>query len=314
MKWLEIKIVTAQEASEAISEALISAGANGVAIEDPYDLIQAVKAPGSLDYADEEYLSSLGEDVVIKAYFGCHRKGGELVSLLKEKIRFVSDFLDIGKGSVELAEVDEEDWAENWKSFYKPFKLSEKIVIKPTWEPYEAREGEIVVEMDPGMAFGTGTHDTTRMCALLLEKYLSAGQDVIDVGCGSGILSVIAAKLGAGKIMAVDIDETAVRVAGTNCEINGVAGRIELVTGELKALRGRKAGVVVANIIAGVITGLAPLIPEYLAPGGLFITSGIIKERRAEVKRACADRGLELEAEMESGEWVAMVFKCRDFS
>ena len=212
MKWLEIQITTTEEASDAISEMLTSIGAGGVVIEDPNDILARINSPDSLDYADEEFLSSLGEDVVIKAYFPSHQGREGVVELIKEKLVFISGFLDTGKGYSGISEVDDEEWATAWKKYYRPFNISSKIVIKPSWEDYTAKENETVIELDPGMAFGTGTHETTRLCACMLEKFVKAGDSVIDLGCGTGILSIIAAKLGAKRVLAADIDETAVRI------------------------------------------------------------------------------------------------------
>lgn len=311
MKWYEIRIQTTEEAYDAISEMLSSIGAGGVVIEDPNDILRQIEAPGSLDYADEEFMNSLGEDVVIKAYFSEESSSTELEQLIREKLNFISQFLDIGKGYTGYAEVDDQDWATGWKKYYKPFHISDRVVIKPSWEEYNAQPGELVIEMDPGMAFGTGTHETTRMCAGLLDKYVKPRNTVIDVGCGTGILSIIAAGLGASSVDAVDVDDVAVRVTMENSELNGVADRIRAQKGGLDVLERKEADIVVANIIADVIIGLAPAIPGYIKRDGLFITSGIIRERKAEVLAAYKDQGLECVEALEMGEWVAMVLKCQ---
>lgn len=311
MKWIEVKITTTQEASDALAEMLMQAGAGGVAIEDPFDIKKVVQTPGSLDYADSEYLDSLGDDVSVSAYFHDSENIAELKAVIQEKVADVSRFLDTGKGHVAVREVAEENWSENWKQYYKPVKLSDGIVIKPSWEKYDCRPGETVVELDPGMAFGTGNHETTRMCAQLLEKYMKEDTDVLDIGCGSGILSIIAAKIGARSVLALDIDEVAVRVAGENCARNGVNKRVKCVSGVLDDLKPFKNGIIVANIIARVIVDLSRSIPHYIEDGGLFITSGIIRERGEEVKTAYLSRGFELLEERQSGEWVAMAFRCQ---
>jgi len=309
MKWLEVRIKTTQEACDAVSEMLTSLGAGGVLIEDPNDIRMQLESPGSLDYADEEFLKSLGSDVVVKAYFGSGYEKDALIGQINEKLDFISGFLDTGKGYDGCAYVDDEDWSTAWKKYYKPFHLSERIVVKPSWEEYSPRDNEIVIIMDPGMAFGTGTHETTQMCAALLEKYMKGGDTVIDVGCGTGILSIIAAKLGASGVKAVDIDDTAVKVSLENCRLNMVEDRVEVFGGVLEDLEKKKADIVVANIIADVIVGLANHLPSYLKQGGLFITSGIIRERRQDVVDAYNRAGFVLADEREMGEWVAMVFK-----
>lgn len=312
MKWIEIRVVTTEEANDAISEMFTSIGAGGVAIEDPNDIRKEISKAGSLDYADDEFLRSLGSDVVVKAYFPGTANITELSELIKEKIRFISNFLDTGKGYDGYLEINEEDWANGWKKYYKPVKISERIVIKPSWEQYEAQDDEIIVELDPGMAFGTGTHETTKLCVQMLEKYLNKGDTVIDVGCGTGILSIAALKLGAESVTAVDVDEVAVRVTKENCAINGVAEKVEAFAGELKDIKVFKADIVVANIIANVIINISEIVNDYLKAGGYFITSGIIKERKQEVADAYIRQGFTCEGTLELGEWVAMVFKCRN--
>ena len=312
MKWTEVRINTTEEAYDAVSEMLTSIGSGGVVIEDPNDIRRQVESPDSLDYADDAFLSSLGEDVVVKAYFHTESKNDELINLIRGKLSFISKFLDTGKGYAGCSEVDEEDWATAWKKHYKPFHISDGIVIKPSWEEYQAQEGELIIELDPGMAFGTGTHETTRLCSQLLEKYVSPGDTMIDVGCGTGILSIAAAKLGAGHITAVDIDDMAVRVTNENCRINGVESGITAIKGVLADVPKIKVDIIVANIIADVIIGIADNMQYHIKNGGVIITSGIIRERREDVLEAYTSRGFVREDLMELGEWVAIVFRWQD--
>lgn len=308
MKWTEIRIKTTEEAADAVSEMLTSIGAGGVAIEDPNDIRREIAKPNTLDYADEEFVNALGEDVLIKAYFPGEMSQNELAALVREKIHFISNFLDVGEGYIGYGEVDEEDWANGWKKYYKPLHISERVVIKPSWEEYTPAEGEAVVEMDPGMAFGTGTHETTRMCAQLLEMCLNPGDTVIDVGCGTGILSIVASRLGAGQVTAVDIDEVAVRVTRENCLLNHVENVLPL-QGVIDDIPVHVADVMVANIIANVIINIADTVPRYLKRRGMLVTSGIIRERKDEVVEKYLSLGFTLEKTMEMGEWVAMVFQ-----
>lgn len=312
MKWTEVYIKTTQEACDAVSEMLTSIGSAGVVIEDPSEIRRQIERPGSLDYADDEFLESLGTDVTVKAYFNQEHNPDELAVLIKEKLRFISQFLDTGEGFTGYKEVDDEDWSTAWKKYYKPFNISDRVVIKPSWEQYAEKDGEIVVELDPGMAFGTGTHETTRLCSQLMERYVREGDFVIDVGCGTGILSIIASKLGAGRIEAIDIDEVAVRVAEENCAINGVQDSVHVSKGVLSDLKPVKADIVVANIIADVIVNLSGIMTDYLKKGGTLLTSGIIKERKDEVIEAYTQKGFEFVSLDELGEWVAIVFKCQD--
>ena len=314
MKWYEIRINTTDEASDAVSEMLTSMGAGGVAIQDPFDIRKEIEKPNTLDYADEDFLEALGEDVIIKAYFQNGLSINDLLKQVNDGLKNISQFLDVGKGLEGYGEVDDEDWSTAWKKYYKPFKLTDRIVIKPTWEEYKAEENDIIVEMDPGMAFGTGTHETTQMCSILLDKYIKKSNEVLDVGSGTGILSIIASKLGADKVEAIDIDEVAVKVARENIEINGETAKIKVNKGILSDLKPeeQKFDIIVANIIANVIIDLSSLIPYYLKKDSLFITSGIIKERKQDVIDACTKNGMPCIDTLEMGEWVAMVFKCPD--
>ena len=312
MKWTEVSIKTTEEASDAVSEMLTSIGAGGVVIEDPNEIRRQIESPDSLDYADQEFMDSLGTEVTIKAYFNEELTSEELEILIIEKLKFISQFLDIGNGYLGSGKVDDEDWATAWKKYYKPFHISDSVVVKPSWEEYEKQAEEIVIEMDPGMAFGTGTHETTRLCSQLLEKYVKKGDSVIDVGCGTGILSIIAVKLGASHAVAIDIDEVAARVSKENCSINGVLDAIDVRKGVLADLQPQKADIVVANIIADVVIKLSANIPSYLKKGGVLLTSGIIRERKDDVISAYTGLGFKLMNILEMGEWVAIVFKCPD--
>ncbi len=315
MKWYEIRVNTTEEASDAVCEMLTTMGAGGVAIMDPFDIRKEILNPNTLDYADDEFLESLGEDVIIKAYF---QNGLEINNLLKQindGLKNISQFLDVGKGLDGYGEIDDEDWSTSWKKYYKPFRLTDRVIIKPTWEEYNSEPNDVVIEMDPGMAFGTGTHETTQMCSKLLDKYIKNDFEVLDVGCGTGILSIIAAKLGAQKVEAIDIDEVAVKVAAENISENKENSKINVFRGVLTDIKQdeKKYDIIVANIIANVIIDLASVIPYYLKmKDSLFITSGIIKERKQDVIDACAKSNMSCIETLEMGEWVAMVFKCQD--
>jgi ribosomal protein L11 methyltransferase len=314
MKWYEMQVNTTDEASDAVSEMLTSIGAGGVAIKDPFDIRKELLKPDTLDYADEEFFASLGDEVIIQAYFQDGLDINSLEKEIKEGLENVSKFLDVGKGYVGYKEVDDEDWSTSWKKYYKPLKLTDRIVIKPTWEEYIKEHDEIVIEMDPGMAFGTGTHETTQMCSVLLDKYMKDDSRVLDVGCGTGILSIIASKLGAKSVEAIDIDEVAVKVAKENIEINNECSKINVFRGVLSDIKKgeKKYDIIVANIIANVIIDLSSFIPYYLEKDCLFITSGIIKDRKQEVVEACLKNGMTCIEAVETGEWVAMVFRCQD--
>ena len=309
MKWTQIKIKTTEEACEAVSEMLTSIGAGGVVIEDPNEIKRQLESLDSPDYADWRILDRYGGDVTVKAYFNQEYDPDGLAAEIKEKLKSISQYLDVGKGFYEYEKVDDEDWSEAWKKYYKPFHISRSVVIKPSWEEYSANESEIVIELDPGMAFGTGTHETTRLCAQLLEAYVKKGDHVMDVGCGTGILSIIASKLGASHVEAVDIDEVAVRVTEENCAVNRVSHTVSVYKGVLSDMPKVKADVIVANIIADVIIGLSDTVGGYLKRDGILIASGIIRERKQEVIDAYKDKGFELVSTDDMGEWTAMVWR-----
>lgn len=314
MKWIQVRIKTTEEACDAVSEMLTSIGAGGVEIEDPNEIRRHMESLGSPDYADRSILDSLDSDVTVKAYFNQEHTPEELVAEIRERLRTISRFLDAGEGYAGYETVDDEDWSVAWKKYYKPFHISESVVIKPSWEEYAGKDGEIVIELDPGMAFGTGTHETTRLCARLLESYVREGDHVLDIGCGTGILSIIASKFGASRVDAIDIDETAVSVAKENCAINGVGHNVTVRKGVLSDLPQVKADIVTANIIADVIIDLSGTAGDYLKKDGILIVSGIIRDRKQEVIEAYDEKGFELIKADEMGEWVAMVFKWQSFS
>ncbi len=224
--------------------------------------------------------------------------------------------LKLGRLYCESCVVDDEAWRDKWKEHFKPTKVTERIVIKPTWEEYTPEEAdEIVIEIDPGMAFGTGTHETTRLCMKLLEKYMAQldakSIKVLDAGCGSGILAIAAALLGSENVIGVEIDPDAVNVAKTNVELNGVAYSVKVIEGDLmKGIgvngKGYKADIVVANLMHNLIMGLAPSVRKHMETGGIFISSGILIEKRDVVAKAIEKGGFEIREITEDGEWCAI--------
>lgn len=312
MDWMEAVVHTTTMGADIVSEVLMNAGAVGTSIEDRYDVTSSKKSDGMWDMIDEEVLAHMSEDVLVKAYFKNDASVKETLMLVGEKladIRRIDMGFDIGSLTLEHQSVDEQDWAENWKKYYKPFRAGERLVIKPSWEPYEAQADDLVLELDPGMAFGTGTHETTYMCMEQLEKYVTPGCKAIDVGCGSGILALAAAKLGAKDVLAIDLDELAVKVAIENTEKNGLSGCVRVVHGDLLEKSEEQADVIVANIIADVICFLCGPAKKHLLPGGTFICSGIIREREEDVQRALAAAGYTVCNRLAKGEWVCLAAK-----
>ena len=310
MKWSEISIHTTNEAIEPISNILHEAGASGVVIEDPYELIKERE-----DQFGEIYELNPNdypeEGVIIKAYLPINSFLGETVEEIKQAINNLVLFdIDIGKNKVTISEVNEEEWATAWKKYYNPVKVSEKFTIVPTWEEYEpVSTDELTIELDPGMAFGTGTHPTTVMCLQALEKIVKKGDVVIDVGTGSGVLSIGAALLGAGRVIALDLDEVAVRSARLNVKLNKVQDVVSVRQNNLLDGVTEQADVVVANILAEVIVRFTEDAAKVVKSGGYFIASGIIPKKRKEVEKALAAAGFQIEESMLMEEWVAMIAK-----
>lgn len=309
MDWMEAVVHTTTMGADVVSDVLMNAGAVGTAIEDRYDVTSSKKSDGMWDMIDEDVLKNMSEDVLVKAYFKDDTSAQETLLLVGEKLRELRGIdmgFDMGSLRLEQKSVHEQDWAENWKKYYKPFRAGERLVIKPSWEPYAAKDGDLVLELDPGMAFGTGTHETTFMCMEQLEKYVKPGCRAIDVGCGSGILALAAAKLGARDVLAIDLDELAVKVAAENTQKNGLADVVRVKHGDLLENSEEKADVIVANIIADVICYLCGPAKKHLLPGGVFICSGIIREREDDVQRALKAAGYTVCNRLAKGEWVCL--------
>lgn len=306
-KWIEVKIVTSSDALEAVSGVFYTLDVKGVAIEDPRDILEREQGPLSWDFADINIFEYGKDAAVIKGYFCEEDNIEEIKSYIEEKLAYIKELgIDIGEGKVIVNAVYEEDWANNWKKYYKPTKIGEKIVIKPIWEEYNSKENEIIVEMDPGMAFGTGTHETTKMCIEALEKRVQKESTVFDIGTGSGILAITAAKLGAKKVIGVDLDPVAVDSAKQNIGFNKL-DNIEIIHGNLMDVINGKAEVVVANIIAEVIILLCEDVKKFLKKNGYFISSGIIKDRKEDVINELTTVGFKIHEINELGEWVCII-------
>ena len=221
--WIEVRVITKSEALEPVSGIFYGLDCKGVAIEDPNDILEREQGPLTWDFADINVLEHKGKVAVVKAYFSEEDNIDEILKYINEKMNELKELgIDTGVAKVESEKMFEEDWANNWKKYYKPTKVGEKIVVKPIWEEYDAQGEELVVELDPGMAFGTGTHETTRMCIQSLEKYVKEDSTVFDVGCGSGILAIAAAKLGSKMAVGVDLDPVAVESAKENVGYNNL--------------------------------------------------------------------------------------------
>ncbi|HBH3690796.1 TPA: 50S ribosomal protein L11 methyltransferase [Clostridioides difficile] len=311
--WIEVTIKTTTEAVEPITNILYEQGAGGAVIEDPKDFLFQKKNELDWDYVEEEVFKKNEEDdVFIKTYVSEEKNVMEFVEIIKQKVLGLKDFgIDIGEGSVSLDQVNEADWANAWKAYYKPTKVGQRVVVKPTWEDYAMQDGDLIIELDPGMAFGTGTHETTSMCIRELEKYVNKDSKVFDIGCGSGILAIAAAKLGAKEVVAVDLDEVAVKVAKENVLENKVEKSVSVMHGNLTDVIKDKADVIVANIIADIIKILAKDVQNFMKEDAIFISSGIILDKVEEVKESLIENGFEIVEVQKLGEWSAIVSKLK---
>lgn len=292
MKWLEVRIHTTAEATDAVSVLCTELGAAGVAIEDSETLMNEVD----------------GDRVTVKAYYP-ENYGSDIIALLNQKLSEAAEYVNIGEIRIDTNELDEQDWANNWKKYYKPFNITPNIVIRPTWEEYTPGKTEKVIELDPGMAFGTGTHESTKLCAELISEYTQKGWRCADIGTGTGILAMLMVLHGAAGVEAVDTDPTAVKAARENIELNGMEAAVSVSKGSVDTLPKGKYKLVAANIIADVIISMSDDIHKIMAKGGFFITSGIIRERAEEVKRKYTGLGFIVQKFLEMGEWVGICFK-----
>lgn len=300
--WTELIITVPAQDVERAGDIAQMVVPYGIYIEDYSHLEQEAWEIAHIDLIDEELLQKDRTKGLVHIYISPEANPAEAISFLEERYRACGiDF------SLSTANCAEEDWINNWKKYFHPIPVGNKLLIRPTWE--EAPDtGRIVLHLEPGLAFGTGTHETTRLCLELLEQYVSPGCDVLDVGCGSGILSVAALLLGAQKAVGVDIDELAVKTAVENAQINEVSGRFTAICGNLTEQVSGQYQVVVANIVADVIISLTQDIPAYLSPDAVYLMSGIIDSREPDVLATLAPQ-FEVIGRREEKGWVALAAK-----
>lgn len=310
MKWSEITIHTTHEATEAVANIFHEAGSSGVIIEDSAepDRIRENRF-GEIVELDKNDFPSDG--VIVKAYLPVN---SFLIETMKEIERLIAELpkygLNVGRNEIKTSEVDDEDWATAWKKYYHPVKISGRFTIVPTWEEYEPVDSdELIIELDPGMAFGTGTHPTTVLCMQALEKYVKKGDVVVDVGTGSGVLSIGAAMLGASKVHALDLDYVAVTAAKENVTLNKVNDVVEVTEGNLLEAIEIQPTLIVANILAEVIMSFSADAHSLLPDEGYFIVSGIIGEKRDEVRDDLMEKGFEIIESVLMEDWVAIIAK-----
>lgn len=309
MDWIELIVHTTTEGSEHVSDLLMQEGSAGTMVEDKADIPDPTKPNGIWEIIDPKLLEEMPEDVLVHAWFEPNASFPEMLADLNARLADLRSTMGEAYGSLLLDSnnVKDEDWSEVWKKYYKPFKAGEHLVVKPTWEKYDMQPGDKIIEIDPGMAFGSGQHETTGMCLELLEKVVKPGHKVIDVGTGSGILAIGAALMDAESVVAIDIDPSAVKVARENVEMNGLKDKITVLEGNLLEKNDAVCDVCIANIIADVICFFAAPLNDHIVPGGLFICSGIIKERENDVTTALHAADYEILEIVRKGEWVAIL-------
>ena len=311
LEWLEAVVHTTTFGSDLVSDEMMALGAAGTEIVDRAD-VPDPRQPGVYwELYDPAMIDAMPDDVLVKAWFERGEKERETIEAVRahlEQLR-AQGGADLGTLRLELSGVKDEDWSENWKKYYKPFRIGTHLVVKPTWEAYQPSPEDLIIELDPGMAFGTGTHETTSMCMQLLEKHLKSDMRVMDVGTGSGILAIAAARLGAKEVLAIDIDPAAVKVARENIVLNHVEDRVRAVEGDLCKSEAMPCDLAVANIVADAIRMLAAPLTRHLAKGGLLICSGIIREREQDVLDAALAAGYVVADRLEKGEWVALALR-----
>ena len=299
--WNELTVKVKTEDTARASDVCTVIADMGIYVEDYSDLENVVWNIAHVDLIEQELLERDRTHSLIHVYIKQEKDALECVEFIKARL----DAEGI-EYETSIVGVNEEDWANNWKQYYHTQRIGKRIIVTPSWEEYVPTEGEVQMRLDPGMAFGTGTHDTTRLCLELLEEVVTPETRILDVGTGSGILSVGGVLLGAPSALGVDIDPVAVKVANENAEINEVTGKTEFVCGDLTDKVHGKFEIVTANIVADVIIRLLSTVKNYLLKGGVLIVSGIIDTRADEVENACHEAGFVTEKRLEHGGWVAI--------
>ena len=305
--WIEITIHTTNEASEIVESILLDYGSTGVAIEDPTTLEENLHDDfGTIVELSPTDFPDVG--VIVKGYINELNFDDETFTRFKGELEQLGQNINIGEFfKIETTTIKDSDWENSWKDYFDILNIGEKFVIVPTWRKYENEENKYVINIDPGMAFGTGGHETTSLCIKNLEKYVKPHDDIIDVGCGSGILSIAASYLTDGEIKAVDLDKLAVDVSRENFALNNLENRITVEEASLLTKETKKYNVIVANILAHIIELMLDDAYKLLEDGGYYITSGIIKDKKDELLEKMLERGFKLVEETSDNEWYSFV-------
>jgi len=320
MNWKEVNIYTATEGIDILCASLMDIGIKGFAVKDAEDFKEFLEnKDGKWDYIEDDLMNLSECESCVTVYIPENEQGAEMLvslrSLLKKMKENDSENI-FGRLEAEIENVREEDWANNWKQYFKPLAVGEKLLIKPSWEEYDNKDDRIILEIDPASSFGTGQHNTTRLCLELLEKSMNKGDRILDMGCGSGILSIGAMLLGADSVVAVDIEQNAVETAAENAEKNNIpfmnytayCGDV-ISNKELDEKIGDGYDMITANIVADVLIAMKDIFRKKIKDNGTLIISGIIVERKDEVVNAVVGAGFEVVNSAERDGWAAVELK-----
>ncbi len=318
MNWNEIKITTNKEGVEVLTAELLNIGISGIQIQDADDFNRFLEGTEVYwDYVDESLMYLKNCDTQVILYIEDNEKGADTLTSLKLLLNELKKEGKYGSLEITLNNLKEEDWENNWKQYFKPFTIGKKFLIKPSWEDVDNKDGRKIIEIDPGMSFGTGTHETTSMCLELIESIDMKGKNVIDLGCGSGILSIGALLTGAEHLTCVDIDKNSIKVARENIEKNDFSDdKFELFLGDIisdKELREKigfkKYDIILANIVADVLKAMSGIFGDFLTDNGILVVSGIIAPRKDEVLDKISENGFKLIKDYQKGDWVCAIFE-----
>lgn len=319
MKYTSFEVKGTSAALEIITAIMLNHGIDYVSIDDPEDMddILNKKHEYGWDYIDDELKENLDREPVLSVYFD-DEQDLSIIDVLRmdiEKLRqdvndgVYGDSFDAGSLEITVSESDDSQWKDKWKEFFHPSRITDRLVVKPSWEEYEPEADDLVIEIDPGMAFGTGTHETTSLCMKFMERYMAEfGDDVkvLDVGCGSGILSIAASLLGSREVLGVEIDKDAVQVARENVQMNNCQDNVKVIEGDLTKGIDFRGDIIVANLMADLVMLLSESAKEHLEDGGIFISSGILVEKEQVVSEAIVNAGFTIEEVMTDGDWCAI--------
>lgn len=323
MKYIQITIYTTVDGIEPVTNLLLDLGIEGVIVESPSDIDELMikKNAYDWDYIDSKVLELKNREPNVTCYLEPTEEGYFLLDKIRIKTMLLKGKeldgafgwdIHLGRLYVEDQLVDDEDWKDNWKEFFKTVRVTEHLIIKPSWEEYQKeREEDLIIEIDPGMAFGTGTHATTSLCLKLLEKYIKKGDDVLDVGCGSGILSIASALLGAGRTVGIEIDPIAVEIARENVALNHLTEKVDVFEGDLTKGIDFAGDIVVANLMADLVILLTGDVASHLKKDGIYISSGILIEKQPLVVKKLEECGFDVIEIMEEEDWCAIAARLK---